>query len=120
MSFYNRNSQERARNVRRLRRLCATGAGVIILAALARSTQAAPITLSDLNSSATIDPSLQSGMSNWTVNGTNQLFQQWFWYRTGSTGQEFSIETLPLVSSIVSDTNFNTGFDNLALRYGTA
>ena len=38
-------------------------------------------------------------MSGWTVDGVNQLFQQWFWYRTGSSGPQFSIDTLGLSSS---------------------
>ena len=77
-------------------------------------------TLTDLNSSATINDLSQSGMFNWTVNGTNQLSQQWFWFRTGSTGPEASIETLPLVGEIASDTNANPGNDKLVLRYGSA
>src|SRR5712692_11252737 len=100
MHFSNqeRINQEPLRGYVRLgKSLRKAAAAVFLLGGLATSAQAAPVTLQDLNSSATIDPSLQSGMSNWTVNGTNQLSQQWFWYRTGSTGQEFSIETLPLV-----------------------
>jgi hypothetical protein len=82
--------------------------------------QAVTMTLTDLNSTASIDPSSQSGMSNWSVNGTNQLAQQWFWFRTGSTGPESSIDTLPLVGATASDTNLNPGNDKLVLRYGSA
>lgn len=117
MCCYSRYDQERAGDAR-VRRLRATATAIILLVGLATSAWAAPVTLQDLNSSTTIDPSLQSGMSNWTVNGVNQLAQQWFWFRTGSTGPESSIETLPLLSSIVSNANFNPGNDTLALRYG--
>jgi PEP-CTERM motif len=55
-------------------------------------------TLSDLNSSAQIDLSSQSGMYNWTVDGNNYLEQQWFWYRVGSTGPQSSIDSLNLTS----------------------
>jgi hypothetical protein len=46
------------------------------------------------NSFALIDPNSQAGMRNWTVDGVNQLYQQWFWYRIGNHGGESSIDTL--------------------------
>ncbi len=52
------------------------------------------LTLTDGNSSVLIDPGSQAGANNWTVDGTNQLFQQWFWYRVGSTGPEAPINTI--------------------------
>ena len=52
------------------------------------------VTLTDGNSVALIDTSSQAGMFNWSVNGINQLNQQWFWFRTGSAGPEHSIDTL--------------------------
>jgi hypothetical protein len=53
------------------------------------------------NSFALIDANSQAGMRNWTVDGVNQLYQQWFWYRIGTHGGENSIDTLgaPTVSS---------------------
>jgi hypothetical protein len=42
------------------------------------------VTMNDGGSSATIDLGSSAGMNNWTVNGQNQLNQQWFWYRTGN------------------------------------
>ena len=36
------------------------------------------------NSTALIDPNSSAGMFNWTVDGVNQLNQQWFWYRVGN------------------------------------
>jgi hypothetical protein len=58
------------------------------------SSLASPITLADENSTVTLDPSTSSGVSSWTVDGVNQLYQQWFWYRVGSTGIQYSIDTL--------------------------
>jgi hypothetical protein len=57
--------------------------------------------LSDGNSSASIDPRSQAGMYNWSVNGQNQLYQQWFWYRIGLTPEQ-SIDTIsePAVTQI--------------------
>ena len=53
------------------------------------------VNLTDGNSSATVDLGSQAGMSQWLINGQNQLNQQWFWYRIGNdpTGQH-SIDTI--------------------------
>ena len=50
-------------------------------------------TLTDNNSTALINPNSQGGMFNWTVDGINQLAQQWFWYRVGSNPEQ-SINTI--------------------------
>src|SRR5436190_3168452 len=57
-------------------------------------------TLTDGNSHAQIDPNSQAGMFNWFVDGQNQLNQQWFWYRVGSSGPEFAINSIgaPVIS----------------------
>lgn len=51
------------------------------------------VTLSDLKSSAKFDP--DNGLVEWKINGKNYLKQQWFWYRIGPTGPEYSLSTLP-------------------------
>jgi hypothetical protein len=53
------------------------------------------------NSYALINSTSQAGMFNWTVDGVNQLYQQWFWYRIGNKGGENSIDALgaPTVTS---------------------
>lgn len=53
----------------------------------------ADVTLSDLNSTAKLDALSQSGMYQWTVDGQNQLNQQWFWFRVGNAA-EASINTI--------------------------
>jgi len=94
--------------------------GALFLAvALATPADATTFTLTDLNSSAQIDDAAQRGMFNWTVNGVNQLTQQWFWFRLGSTGGQSSIETLPLLAATASDTNSNGQNDTLFLSYGS-
>lgn len=50
--------------------------------------------LSDNNATATVDVGSSAGMSNWTVQGQDQLFQQWFWYRVGNSGPEAPINTI--------------------------
>ena len=74
-------------------------------------------TLTDDNSTAVIDDASSAGMSNWTTDGTNHMFQQWFWYRVGNT-PEASIDTLVLIIGAVTDTNFDGDDDTLYLRYG--
>lgn len=64
--------------------------------------QAQIVTLTDHNSVAQIDPYSPSGMFNWSVQGQNQLYQQWFWYRVGDAPgtMQHSIDTIsaPIVS----------------------
>ena len=78
-------------NFRRTGRvLCAVVTG---LACYQLTCQAQVVTLTDGNSLAQIDPHSQAGMFNWSVQGLNQLYQQWFWYRTDD-GLQHSIDTI--------------------------
>jgi len=56
------------------------------------------VTLSDLNSTATVNlgPGAGNsvGMTRWTLDGIDNLAQQWFWYRVGSAGPEQPINTI--------------------------
>ena len=79
---------------------------------------ATPITLSDLNSTATFDfPSGGSGLIDWNVDNVSQLHQQWFWYRIGQTDPELPINTLNLDTVKVSDGNINPGDDRVVAYY---
>lgn len=78
--------------------------GLALLAVVAALPAFSQVVLNDGNSSANIDPTSAQpdflrGMNNWTVDGTNHLFQQWFWYRVGNTA-EATIDTIsaPVVS----------------------
>jgi len=89
----------------------------------APSTYGAIITLTDGNSTATLNPLSQAGMNHWDIQGQNELSQQWFWYRVGNTGPESSIDTIgaPVVttfngSSGVTTTYSNATF-NISIRY---
>jgi len=61
-------------------------------------TPAQVITLVDQNSLAQINIGTGAGsgggMTNWTVDGVNQLSQQWFWYRVGGAGPESPINSI--------------------------
>jgi len=54
------------------------------LIALPVLTHAAAITLEDSGSSFVFDPTSTAGATQWTVNGVNQLNQQWYWYRVNN------------------------------------
>lgn len=62
------------------------------------SAHAWTFTLQDGNSSADVITASDQGVNNWVVDGQNQLYQQWFWYRVGSSGGEAPISTLPVIS----------------------
>ena len=55
--------------------------------------RASVYTLSDENSSVSLDPSTSYNMYTWTVDGTVQLYQQGFWYAIGTAAQQ-SLDTL--------------------------
>jgi hypothetical protein len=75
----------------------------------------ASVTLIDQNSTAGIDPNSQAGVFNWTVDGKNNLFQQWFWYRIGDdpTGQH-SIDTIsaPTVTPFLGTRGVDIAYSN--------
>jgi hypothetical protein len=73
----------------------AAAATVALLGAGAcQNAKASPFVLQDGNSSVTINPTSPTGISNWSVNGQNQINTEWFWYRTGSSGGQLSFDTL--------------------------
>ncbi len=89
-------------------------ATMALLLVLGVGPASADITVTDGNSAFTVDPLSSSGMNSWTVDGVNQLYQQWFWTRVGSTAGQQSLDAIsvPVVSQ-------GTGaFDNsLSLLY---
>jgi hypothetical protein len=85
--------------------------------------QASSVTLTSGNSSATIQADSTAGMNSWVVDGVNQLYQQWFFFRIGSTGDESGINALSLASVVQPLPNIAivsyTGQDglNVAITY---
>ncbi len=72
--------------------------GLVVNAAVV-STPAQIVTLVDQSSVATVNldsaPTQAGlGMTSWSVGGINNLAQQWFWYRVGSSGPEQPINTI--------------------------
>jgi hypothetical protein len=85
---------------------------LIVVAAVtfsAARAQAAILTVTDLNTHVEVDSSSQAGMYEWTVDGVDQMFQQWFWYRVGD-GPEASINTLAPTAAAVAGRNIITNY----------
>ncbi|MCS7049628.1 MAG: PEP-CTERM sorting domain-containing protein [Verrucomicrobiae bacterium] len=80
---------------------------------------AAPITLKDENSVLYVDPALPSGVYGWEVDGVDNVWEHWFWYRIGSSS-ESSLASLPIVAHGTTDTNFDGDDDTLFVRYELA
>jgi len=99
-----------------LRFACNIGCALIAWGLATTVSQAQIVNLLSGNSSVTINTGSQAGMNNWTVDNQNQLNQQWFWYRIGSTGPEASINTIsaPVINqlspSILQTTYANSVF----------
>lgn len=87
-----------------------------LLACLLLAGPAMAITLVDLNSTAEI--STTGGISEWSVDGTDNLFSQWFWIRIGDTFEQ-KINTIDADGPLIShtDSDFDPGKESLALRY---
>lgn len=70
-------------------------AGLIMIIVMADCTTAqATVELTDGNSTALFETDSCLGMCSWTVDGVEELNQQWFWYRVGDTGKENPLSTL--------------------------
>jgi hypothetical protein len=73
------------------------------------------------NSSASVRVDDSSGMFDWSIDGRHELFQQWFWYRTGNNAEQ-SIDTIGLSSASISKSAgpFDNDVDTLNLLYKNA
>ena len=77
--------------------------GLLFLPSNGMATTASTIyTMNDGGSLATINPNSSAGMSIWSVNGQNQLNQQWFWYQTDG-GIAKPINTISPASVVTYD-----------------
>jgi hypothetical protein len=83
------------------------------------ATALPPITMNDGGSTATVNLNgANAGMNNWTVNGQNQLNQQWFWYRIGNTGAAQPISNIGAPS--YSTSSGADGINDLTATYANA
>lgn len=87
----------------RMRRACCTCFMLAVACVLAPAmANAALFTLSDKNSTFGGDLGSITGANSWTVDGVNQLAQQWFWVQTavGSPQDLSTITTSPVVTTL--------------------
>jgi hypothetical protein len=96
----------------------AAAAASLLGAATWQNAKAANVVLSDGNSSVTLDPTSSAGISNWSINGQNEINKEWFWFRNGSSGGQSSIDTLGNPSVALFDTNGNGKNDTAMFTYG--
>ncbi len=78
-------------------------------------SSAEPIVLEDLNSYVEIDPTGGNGVFNWKVEGKDNLYQQWFWFRTGY-GQTDYMREQPLNNLQLVGVQSAGSFANLRYR----
>jgi len=103
--------------MKNVRLICSAALMFAVLGMAPPGADAAPVTLTDDNSSVSIDPAVSSGMTDWFVDGSDFLFQQWFWYRIGTAGPETPLNALGLVTQFASDTNGDLVNDTLYTKY---
>lgn len=90
-----------------------------VLLCLAGPVQGITVDLQDLNSTARfdLDDVVRNGLVSWQVDGVEQVYQQWFYYRIGDTGPEQNVSSLGLTGYKVTDVNEYTGNDTLSLWF---
>ena len=100
-----------------------TISSVLALACLAGVSSAAVTTLSDRNTTVSVnDSGTLAGMTDFRVDGVDNLFLQGFWFRTAGMNNEANVGTLQLTGSNAIDTNpfVDQSLDTLALQYSGA
>ena len=99
-----------------LRRLGSSIAAVLA----ATAATAAPLSVTDGNAAITVDPASVYGLSSFTVNGTEQLFEQWFWYRLEGQSYEAPLHTLALTGSTSAGNRIDLSYAGGALAVDLA
>ena len=77
---------------------------IAALVMLARPALADIMTLTNQNSTVHVDPTSQTGVYDWVIDGKNVLYQQWFWVRAGAQTNE-----TPVGSNLALLTEFASG-----------
>lgn len=102
--------------------------GIVLAAALlATATRAQATTLTMTNGNSQVDLCISScgadpiGANQWLVDGTNYLFQQWFWYRVDPSGNTFTygpdtIDGLGLTSYASGGSNASVTYEDSNLK----
>jgi hypothetical protein len=106
-------------------RMCSFQCFLILLffTAAVIPAQAQLVSLTNNNSSIDIQTSGPgAGASNWQVDGVNQLYAQWFYYRVGPAGGESPLNAIsaPTISTPTAarlDLSYNNGLYSALVRY---
>lgn len=93
---------------------------LLVVLATGDMSRAALITLRDNSSQVAVDPLLSTGMTDWSVDGTDYLTEHGFWYLLGNSGLAQPVSALGLISSVAIDTNADGFADTATLHYGAA
>lgn len=95
----------------------AAGLTSVVLWLLPGMLSAEVFTVYDLNSSLTVEPNSDNGITTWRIDGVDHMSKQWFWYRSGGTGPEQPIHQLGTLQCKLSDVGGDPNCERLSLRY---
>jgi hypothetical protein len=97
--------------------ILAVAATLVVASAALPASAIVGSTLTDGNSSVTFNPASSALMSSWIVDSVQQLKQQTFFYRVGSSGPELPLTGLTLGTVTASGTGSTGGFTTLDVPY---
>ncbi len=78
------------------------GALCVALLWCACPLEADPVTLTSGNSVLAMDPYTQKGIYSWEIDGTEVMYQQWFWFRAGSDTREYAVDDINLDATVTT------------------
>lgn len=85
---------------------------LVALAVLPANANSSIFTMTDQNSILQVDTSPSAGVPgafSWHVDGTNQLYQQWWWYRVGGPGSQINVVNSANLVPVGSPTQLDPG-----------
>lgn len=100
--------------------LCVVAAAVATLLGMSAAKSIAAIVLMNNNSTLALSPSFPTGPGSWTVDGVNQLGEEWFWYRIGNSAGQINLTSLPVTGSLLLDTTGGTEDNFARFTYGSS
>jgi hypothetical protein len=76
------------------------------------------LSVSNGNASIAVDPGSVFGLSSYAVDNTEEMFEEWFWYRLPGDSYEHSLDNLPLISASATGNEIQLSFANTILGVG--
>ena len=99
--------------------LFAATAAVATLLGISAAKSNAAFVLMNNNSTISLSPSDPTGPGAWTVDGVNQLGEEWLWFRIGNSAGQTNLASLPETSSMLLDTTGGTENNFARFTYGS-